>query len=433
MKIAQLTPGSGKNFYCENCQRDITIVKALRERGYDILLMPLYLPLQTVSSENPANSPVFFGGINVYLQQKLSFFRKSPRWLDSIFDHPKLLELISRRSSMVNAKELGETTLSILSGEDGRQVKELNRLTNWLVRKENKPDILCLSNLLLCGLAGQIKSRLDIPIVCFLQDEDEFVDQLPEYYREKSWQIIRQRSEDIDLFIPVSDYYRSYMLQRLEQREEKFRTVRIGIDVSNYSPRTELPEEPCVGYLSRLCPGKGLDILVEAFIKLKSRGDFGAFRLKIAGGLSGEDHIFIKSIRQKIASANLADDVDFLPYIEGSEKHDFLRSLWCICVPEKRPASYGLYVLESFALGVPAVEPDEGVFPELIDSENTGGIVYKPNNAEKLSEALAGLLSNSDKLVKLGNNARKEAEKKFSAEISADKLAAIYKDFSKQK
>jgi len=92
MRIVQITPGSGGGFYCENCLRDIALVRAMRKLGHDVIMAPLYLPLQArpqgVSpsgvgkSEPVCNAPIFFGGVNVYLQQKLSLFRKTPRWID---------------------------------------------------------------------------------------------------------------------------------------------------------------------------------------------------------------------------------------------------------------------------------------------------------------------------------------------------------------
>ncbi|MCK5114935.1 MAG: hypothetical protein KAR11_09265 [Phycisphaerae bacterium] len=54
MKIIQLTPGSGDNFYCENCLRDNFIVKALRQLGHDAVLVPLYLPPQLTETGRPS-------------------------------------------------------------------------------------------------------------------------------------------------------------------------------------------------------------------------------------------------------------------------------------------------------------------------------------------------------------------------------------------
>ncbi len=430
MKIAQLTPGSGKNFYCENCQRDITVVRALRKQGCDMLMMPLYLPLQAPEGRNPANTPVFFGGINVYLQQKMSIFRKSPRWFDKLFDSRRLLEMVSRRATMVDAASLGETTISMLMGEDGRQVKELDRLTDWLAQDENKPDVICLSNILLAGLVRKLKARLGVPIVCLLQDEDEFIDSLPDDYSNKTWEILRQRSEEIDLFIAVSDYYGSFMRERLSQPGDKFRVVPMGIDISEYSPRSAPPERLCVGYLSRMCPGKGLDILVDAFVSLKKKTEFKDLRLKIGGGLAGEDHIYVDGLKAVIEQAGVTEDVEFHSYIESEEKLDFLRSLSVVCVPERRPPAYGLYVLEAFASAVPAVEPDLGVFPELLAGQDKPGIIYGPNTAVKLCEALETILLDNALLEEAGKNARKKAENKFDISLSVEKLKSIFNEIA---
>ena len=67
MRIIQITPGSGGGFYCENCLRDITLVKAMRNLGHDVIMVPLYLPLQSHKSEPVSNAPILFGGVNVYL------------------------------------------------------------------------------------------------------------------------------------------------------------------------------------------------------------------------------------------------------------------------------------------------------------------------------------------------------------------------------
>ena len=46
MRILHLTPGTG-NFHCGSCLRDHALIKALRVRGHDALMAPLYLPLVT--------------------------------------------------------------------------------------------------------------------------------------------------------------------------------------------------------------------------------------------------------------------------------------------------------------------------------------------------------------------------------------------------
>ena len=157
MKIVHIVPGSGGTFYCENCMRDNALVKALRRMGHDVVMVPLYLPMFADDPELSEDVPVFFGGINVYLQQKLALFRKTPRWLDRLADARWILELAARKAGTTRAAGLGDMTLSMLRGADGNQAKELDRLIKWLAENE-RPDIVHLSNALLIGLARRIRA-----------------------------------------------------------------------------------------------------------------------------------------------------------------------------------------------------------------------------------------------------------------------------------
>src|SRR6185436_12737126 len=87
MRLIYLTPGTG-SFYCGTCMRDNALVTALRRLGHDATLVPLYLPLTLDEPDASAGTPLFMGGVNVYLQQKSALFRKTPRWIDRFFDAP---------------------------------------------------------------------------------------------------------------------------------------------------------------------------------------------------------------------------------------------------------------------------------------------------------------------------------------------------------
>src|SRR4030042_2436548 len=127
MKIIQITPSAGDSFSFENCLRDAALAKAITKLGHEGLTIPLYLPLPGEQSGSAGISPIFFGGLNFYLQQKSGFFRRTPRWLDRLFDSPGLLKWIGHMSGMTSERDLGETTISMLWGEPGRQIKELDR------------------------------------------------------------------------------------------------------------------------------------------------------------------------------------------------------------------------------------------------------------------------------------------------------------------
>src|SRR5208283_881718 len=129
------------------------------------------------AADGPGTGPIFFGGINVFLQQKLKMFRRTPRWIDRVFDSPALLRLAGRLTGMTRAADQGAAAVSMLRGELGRQKKELERLASYLASSP-AIDVVCLSTVLLAGLARRIKQAVGAPIVCLLQDEEEFLDAL---------------------------------------------------------------------------------------------------------------------------------------------------------------------------------------------------------------------------------------------------------------
>jgi glycosyltransferase involved in cell wall biosynthesis len=423
MRIVQFVPGAGDKFYCENCLRDAALVRAFRKLGHDVLMVPLYLPLPVDGGDEHGNAPIFFGGINVYLQQQSAFFRKTPRWIDRIFDLRKLLEWVSRRSQMVNAQVLGQTTTSMLQGENGRQVKELERLVSWLNAKESKPDIVCLSNVLLAGMAGRIRRAINVPVVCMLQDEDKFLDKLAPPYNRRAWEILSERTSDIDAFMPVSNYYAAVMKKRLGLEKDKLHVVYPGVPVEQYEPAETRPEVPTIGYLSQMCSDKGLDILVDAFVIIKRK--IANARLYIAGGQDTEDKAFVKRTERQLSEQGLMNDVKIMSNPSHKDKVGFLQKLSVLSVPEKQAPAFGLYVLEALATGVPVVEPDTGVFAELLE-QTGGGVLYKPNNAGRLAETIEKLLMDADYCRRLGREGRAAVAEQFSVGKTAEKLAGIF-------
>lgn len=429
MRIIQITPSAGDSFYCENCLRDAALARAIIKLGHECLTVPLYLPLPGGQIESTDISPIFFGGLNVYLQQKSAFFRKTPRWLDSLFDSPRLLRWLGRMAGMTSARDLGETTISMLRGEKGRQIKELHRLIDWLDTHENRPDIICLSNILLIGLARSIKQRLRVPVACMLQDEDEFLDGLVSPYSQQAWQTISERINDIDVFIGVSKYYTETMNKWLGLDPDKTFVVYTGISLHEYEYHTDRLEVPTIGYLSRMCPEKGLDTLVDAFLKIKKNEKLRDTKLRIAGGKRSDDETFLDKIRQKLRSQNVIDDVEFLPDFDRKARIAFLKSLSVLSVPEKQPVAYGLYALEALATGVPVVQPASGVFPELLEI-TSGGLLFEPNNVDALADSLGSLLLDPAEAQRLAEQGRAAVCEKFNIDKTAEQIIRIYEQIT---
>jgi hypothetical protein len=61
--------------YCGLCIRDNALVKILRQMGHQVIMVPLYLPFTLDEADQSEGTPIFFSGINVYLEQKSALFQ----------------------------------------------------------------------------------------------------------------------------------------------------------------------------------------------------------------------------------------------------------------------------------------------------------------------------------------------------------------------
>src|SRR5208283_4852834 len=103
-----------------------------------------------------------------------------------------------------------------------------------------KPDVVCLSNALLAGMARRIRAEVRAPVICSLQGEDFFLDGLPEPHRQTAWRVATQRAADIDLFIAPSRYFGQFMAKRLRIAPGRMKVLVNGINLAGY----ETPAPP---------------------------------------------------------------------------------------------------------------------------------------------------------------------------------------------
>lgn len=429
MRVVQLTPGTG-NFYCGACVRDNALANELNAQGCETLTVPLYLPMVTDEPTAGGELPILFGGLNVYLQEKVPLFRHTPRWLDKIFDNPRLLRKLSDRAGMTSARELGEMTLSSLKGMNGKQAKEVRFLIDWL-KEYGRPDLVLLSNCLLSGLAKGIRSELGVPVLNTLQGEDGFLDSLGDPYSDLCWNTLREAARDVDLFIAVSPYYARKMQMRLRLPDDRLTAVYNGIKLDGYGPSLRPTDPPVLGYFARLYPAKGLDRVVDVFIRLRKRGTVPDLKLKAGGTATPADEPFIREQKAKLEREGLLSETEFSTNLSHEEKIEFFKSLTVMSVPTAYPEAFGLYVIEAMAAGVPVVQPSEGAFPELIE-ETDGGLLFDPRDPEDHAAALEKLLSDVTLAQTMGERGRAAVTEKFRVERMAREIIEIFEKVLKK-
>src|SRR5262245_17342243 len=126
MHIAIVTAG-GAGMFCGSCMHDNTWARALIAEGAEVSLIPAYTPIR-VDEDDQSQHPVFFGGINVYLEHKLPFWRMIPRALTRPLDAPWVINLASQIAVSSDARRLGSLTVAMLEGESGPHRREVEEL-----------------------------------------------------------------------------------------------------------------------------------------------------------------------------------------------------------------------------------------------------------------------------------------------------------------
>lgn len=429
MKVAYITAGAA-GMYCGTCIHDNMVATVLKKQGHNVSLIPTYTPTRT-DEANVSLNRVFFGGINVYLQQKLSFFRHTPWALDKLLDNPTLLNGLARFSSSTAAQDLGQLTVSMLSAEQGHQSKELAKLVKWLA-EEDKPDIVYLTNSMLVGFTREIKKALDVPVICALQGEDIFLQDLIEPYRSEALILLRERAMDPDGFVAPCDYYARFMADTyLDVPIDKIDVVPLGLNMDGHGVPVQKPEPPpfIIGYLARICPEKGLHVLVDAFRLVAEVLGADNVQLHVAGYLGKKDEPYLEELVNQIQAWELSDSFVHHGEVTRTEKIEFLNRLHVFSVPTVYRESKGLSIIESLANGVPVIQPRHGAFPEMLDATD-GGILVEPKSAEAVAAGIIELLKDTDRREHLGETGKTNVHQKFNDTIIAEQLLKVFEKYT---
>ena len=328
----------------------------------------------------------------------------------------------------------------MLRGEAGNQAREIEELIGWL-KTQPRTDVVSLSNALLIGMVRRLKAELHVPVACALQGEDFFLDGLPESHRAACWRALAERAAEVDLFVAPSRYFGDLMRERLGLAADRVQVVYNGINLEGYAVEGQKPDGrwqmadgkengvPTLGFFARMCPEKGLDTLVEAYVLLRQRGRVGQLKLHVGGSCGPADGAFVNSLRERLQASGLLGEVEFHPNLDRAGKLEFLRSLSVFSAPARYGEAFGLYVIEALAAGVPVVQPRTAAFPELIEATG-GGVLCGAGDAMALAEAVEELLLNPTRARALGEAGRRAVFQRFSAEAMAQATLRVYAELA---
>jgi glycosyltransferase involved in cell wall biosynthesis len=264
-----------------------------------------------------------------------------------------------------------------------------------------------------------------------LQGEDLFLEGLIEPYRQKAIDLIRRQVPDVDLFIPVSEYYVPVMSRLLNIPTDRMSVVPLGINLKGYERRR--PGEKAgnggrtfrIGYFARVAPEKGLRALADAYVELRRRTGDAPIRLDAAGYLSRAHEPYLEDVRDRLDKAGLKNEFTYHGALDRSAKLAFLRSIDVLSVPATYDEPKGVFVLEAMASGVPVVQPRRGAFTEMVEKTG-GGLLVAPDQVGALAEGLHTLWRDRSLTEKLGDRSFAGVREHYSIAHAADRMVEAY-------
>jgi glycosyltransferase involved in cell wall biosynthesis len=369
-----ITAGTG-SYHCGTCMRDNALGRGLRERGHHVELVPLYLPMQ-LDEEEAGSCPIFMGGISAFLRHSSGFYRRLPTWVDKMVDRPILLRFAAAHSHMTDPETLGSLTVDNLRGPAGHQAAEIDRLVAYL--HQNGPyRAVFVSNALLGGLVPRLRAGLGCPVIVSLQGEDSFVDDLPDRHRRATWDLMRERLQEADACVGISEYYGEVIRKRCNL--DNVVVVSNGIDFEGYAVGEPSPQPPVIGFFAHCTPIKGLHVVVDAFCRLAAR--LPSVRLHIGGSCAGADKRYVAEQRRFLEQTGLSARVDWTLNCDRAEKIRFLQNVHILSVVPGYGEAFGLYAVEGLAAGAVPVLPRRGALPEILETCNAGLLVDMETDA----------------------------------------------------
>jgi len=260
--------------------------------------------------------------------------------------------------------------------------------------------------------------------------ENLFIDQLEEPHRGLVHDELRRRAADVAGFVATSRYYADYMAGVLDVPADRMHVVHLGVNVDGFRAREERETDGpfVIGYLARICPEKGLHLLVDTVKTLVDAVGRERVRLRIAGYLAAADRSYLDGILAQLDSWKLRDLVDYVGEIDRAQKVDFLATLDVLSVPTIYHEPKGLFVLEALASAVPVIQPRHGAFPEILE-DTRGGVLVEPESVGALTAALRELMEDPQRLREMGLRGRRAVRERYDDATMADGTLSVYRRY----
>lgn len=195
-----------------------------------------------------------------------------------------------------------------------------------------------------------------------------------------------------------------------------------GIETEGYPCRSsEEGVKKQILFLSRIHVKKGIELLIEAFAKVKKEhDDFKDWSVVIVG--NGEQD-YINSLKKIVQSLEMTDDIRILPPVFGEAKVKLYQESSIFCLPSYSE-NFGMVIAEAMSCGVPVITTTNCPW-EILNKTNTGWCINL--SLENLESALhEAMTMEASQLYDMGQHASKLVYDHFNYRNVAQRTKTLY-------
>lgn len=278
-----------------------------------------------------------------------------------------------------------------------------------------KPAILHAHYATSYGLLGALTGYH--PLITSLWGSDVYDFPSKSFLYQNIFQFVLNRS---DLLLSTSEAMKK---EAAKYYKHEITVTPFGVDIKTFKkekPHNIFKESDFViGVAKNLEDVYGIDVLMKAFVILKSKNPGVSLKLLIIG--SGTRELHLKKLANDLS---IEEDTVFTGSIRN-EKLPMYYSAMNVAVFLSRKESFGVSALEAMACERPVIATKVDGFKEIL-RENINGILVDQENPESVAAALQRIMDDKNFAEKMGFKGRERVEKNYNFEDSMKKMLSVY-------
>lgn len=174
-----------------------------------------------------------------------------------------------------------------------------------------------------------------------------------------------------------------------------------------------------IGFLSRVDPKKGLDVLIKALSKVNFE-----YRLQIAG--SG-DAAYIDELKNLAVECNNSNKLDWVGWKSGEDKFAYLAKLDLFALTS-HSENFAIVVIESLSVGTPVLVSDQVGLFSFVKKTDFGWVTDM--NIANITQKINELYADQAKLNKISSKAPVSIKVEYEETNLANQYLNFYKSMS---